>query len=273
MNDSLPDIFESHALVDTIPVFDTLSVDLSRVDTVVIKEVTGFFQNKEVVIDPLVRMVNYEYDIITYILIALLGIIAIIWHFMPDRFAALFSMKTDNEFSRTGESSAMVPGTLITGFFWLNLLVNTGIFMFIVANFFFKENIEYMESIELTGYIFLIIGVLLLYRIIIIFGSSVVFQTGKMRQQQMTVGRNIQIISGVILTPLLILVIYINNDLIIFFTLGILALLQIIRVVKIFIIGNSSTMFSVLHIILYLCALEIVPVLVLVRLIGNAPGF
>lgn len=255
---------------DSMGMSNTLQGDSSVVDTSVVENITTFIQSKSIVIDPVIRNVNIETDFITYILFGLLAVIALIWHFMPDRFSLIFSFKTNNEFSRHGDSSDVVPGTLITGFFWLNFFISTGLFLYILGKTYFASLISSF-SIELIAlYIFIFLIVILVYRVFIIFGTALVFKTDKLRHQQMIVGRNIQIMSGVILTPMLLLIIYIDNELIIILTLVLMVFLQVIRVIRIFGIGKSSSMFSLLHIILYLCALELIPVLVLIRLIANA---
>lgn len=272
MGDSIPNLFNTTVINDSIIFNDILIADSVSVDSMPVKEVVNFLKLGDIVIKPMVKTINSEVDIITYILIALLGIIAVIWRFMPGRFSMIFSLKTDNQFPRSGGSNVVVPGTLITGFFWINFIVALAIFSYLLIQTYTINVIAELALFQLFGYIFLLIGSLLLYRIIIIFGTAKVFQTQKMMQQQMTVGRNLQFISGVILVPIIILIYYLNVPQLIVFTLVVLAFLQIIRVGKIILIGKSNTMFSTLHIILYLCALEMVPVLVLIRMIGNAFG-
>ena len=91
-----------------------------------------------------------------------------------------------------------------------------------------------------------------------------------MRREQVLMSRNILFITGVILLPFVFILLCSGSIIPVYFAIVIALLLQLIRIVKTFVIGNSDTMFSALHIILYLCALEIAPVLVLVRLIGNS---
>lgn len=267
MDDSLIFHYSNIAIRDTISISDS-----ALLDTVMVKEVESFMHLENINIAPTLYSVNSEYDYITYALLGLLGVIALIWHFMPDRFSMIFSLKTEKQFQRIGDTSVKVPGTIITGFFWMNFIIVSGIFIMILMQSFFIEYIAALSFFEMLGYIYLVLVSLLLYRIIVIYGTAIIFQTSKMMQQQIVTGRNVQFVSGIFLTVVIILLMYVNSGVLIYLSLGIIALLQLIRIVKIMIIGKSSTMFSVLHIILYLCALEIVPVLVLIRMIGNLSG-
>ncbi len=217
-----------------------------------------------------VRLESYDY--ITLMVFVLIGAAAIIWHFMPDRFRVLFSIKTEKSNIRTGEINPVVPGSLITGFMGFNFLVTSGIFVFFVLKYYFPDLVTGMSLINVLGYDYLVLIAILLYRIILTYGISYLFDTRIMRRQQNTVGRNILFMTGIFLLFVIPLLIYSNVDLILIFSLGVISILQIIRVIRTIVIGKSSRMFSTLHIILYLCALEIVPILVLIRMIGNSSG-
>lgn len=265
MNDNLLYNLNVLGIVDTTLVSDTISTD-----TIIVTEVVKFLQTETMHLAPIAQKFHPDTDIITYILLVLLGVIAVIWHFMNDRFSTMFSLKTDSLFNRLDERNAVVPGTIITSFFWFNFIISTGFFCYLIVRTYFSEYVSQFAFFELMAYIYLIICSVLIYRIIVIYGTSLVFETQSLMHQQVITGRNIQFITGVILTPILILILHVNSSFVIFFTLGVIILLQTARILKIMIIGKSSTIFSVLHIILYLCALEIVPVLVLIRMIGNA---
>ena len=264
MDDSLIFHYSNIAWKDQFSVPDSTSID-----TVLIKEVESFMNLKSTHIAPTLNYVNSEYDYITYILIGLLGIIAVIWHTMPDRFSMIFSLKTDKQFQRIGDTKVKVPGNIITAFFWINFIIVSGIFVLILMQSYLGDYIAGLSIMEALGYIYLGLISLLVYRIIVIYGTAIIFQTRSLMQQQIVTGRNVQFVSGIFLATVIILILYVNSGLLIYLSLGVIALLQLVRIVKIMLIGKSSTLFSVLHIILYLCTLEIVPVLVLIRLIGN----
>ena len=85
----------------------------------------------------------------------------------------------------------------------------------------------------------------------------------------MRIGQNILFITGVFLLPIILLEVYTGFEILLIFAIVMIVLLQLIRLIKTFVIGKSISMFNALHIILYLCALDIVPVLVLIRMFVN----
>jgi len=74
-------------------------------------------------------------------------------------------------------------------------------------------------------------------------------------------------ITGLILIPLLILSLFLISKLIFYITLIIIGLLYLFRVMRGFFIGISLKKFSYLFLFVYLCSLEILPVLVILKVI------
>lgn len=259
---------------NVLMVGDTTFVGNTVIDSsFIIQPVTVNFLNaSNVQINPAVHSDNSNIFVITCVLLALLGVIAVIRYFLPDRLSMIFSLKRESQLQRTEGSNTKVPGTLITAFFLINFMISAGIFILILLQRFFENQIIGMSDSEVLSYIFIIIAGLFLYRSVIILGAATIFQTKKLMKQQVIISRNILLITGVFLVPATLLILYVASDLFIYIALVVMALLQVYRLGVSAIIGKSSTIFSVLHIILYLCTLEIVPVLVLIRLIRNGSG-
>lgn len=231
-----------------------------------------FIQVGNVQISPVLHFNDFNTDVIAYVLLALLGMMAVIWYFFPERFSMIFPLRSESQLQRVAESSAKVPGTLITVFLWLNFMVSAGIFILLVLHRFFEKEITGLSDYMILGYVVLVLGGLLLYRFVIIFGAAFIFQTQKMMKQQVVSGRNIQLVTGMFLVPAILLMLYAGGSFIVYIAIAAVVPLQVFRLVQIVIIGKSSAIFSALHIILYICTLEIVPVLVLMGLIGNGSG-
>jgi len=256
---------------NVLRVGDTTIVNRAVIDsnTIIQPSPVNFLQSGDVQISPIIQQDNSNIFVITCALLILLGIISVIRYFLPDRLSMIFSLKSESQLQRAGDSNAKVPGTLITGFFWLNFIVSTGIFILLLLKIFFEKEIVDLSDYSLLSYIYITLLVLFLYRILIIWGAAFVFQTQKLMKVQVATNRNIQFLTGVLLVPVILLMLYIDGNFITYTAIAAIVLLQLFRLIKIVIIGKSSTIFSALHIILYLCTLEIVPVLVLMRLIGN----
>ncbi|MBL7138548.1 MAG: DUF4271 domain-containing protein [Bacteroidales bacterium] len=72
---------------------------------------------------------------------------------------------------------------------------------------------------------------------------------------------------GLLLLPLLIFAVYLKSVWLIYIALGLIACFSIFRLVKGFLIGISLTRFSYFFLFIYLCTLEILPLLVAAKLI------
>jgi hypothetical protein len=72
---------------------------------------------------------------------------------------------------------------------------------------------------------------------------------------------------GLILFPFTLIIYYWQSSPYIWITLGIIGILLIYRFVRSILIGFTNTKFSVFHLILYLCTLEILPLLLMVKFI------
>ena len=74
---------------------------------------------------------------------------------------------------------------------------------------------------------------------------------------------------GIVLLPMLLFVFYWPSNFFLYFTLGLMAILMIIRFIRGFMVGLSDHKFTLFHLFLYLCTLEILPVLVAAKFIGK----
>jgi len=75
------------------------------------------------------------------------------------------------------------------------------------------------------------------------------------------------IISAIILLPLLVLIIYLKSVFFLYCSFAIVCLLFLFRFVKGYFIGITLTKFSYLFLFVYLCALEILPLVILFKLL------
>jgi len=74
------------------------------------------------------------------------------------------------------------------------------------------------------------------------------------------------ILDGILLLPLLFCVVYLKSGILLYISLSITTILFIFRFVRGFLIGLSLTKFSYLFLFVYLCTLEILPLLMLIKL-------
>jgi hypothetical protein len=70
---------------------------------------------------------------------------------------------------------------------------------------------------------------------------------------------------GIILLPMLLLISYSGTPVFLFIAVGSLVILMFLRFIRGFVVGLSDHKFSLFHLFLYLCTLEILPVVILLK--------
>src|SRR5690606_30840079 len=128
--------------------------------------------------------------------------------------------------------------------------------------------LTFNNFIRLSGFI----GVLFVAKLLLIRFISVIFEAEKLARDYITVLYVVYFNSMIFLTPLLILAIFLP-----FFYLDYLLIFLVVCTVLLFsyrlirtawsLLGNLK--FSIFYLILYLCALEIAPILILVKTLTN----
>jgi len=119
-----------------------------------------------------------------------------------------------------------------------------------------------------VSFYLLIMLALVLYWIIKVTGIrllGMVFKTENTTGMYLLNVLVINIITGMVLIPLLVMVIYLKSVFILYITLIILILSLFFLFVRGFLIGLSLTKFSYLFLFVYLCTLEILPLIILIK--------
>ena len=110
---------------------------------------------------------------------------------------------------------------------------------------------------------------MVLYRYVFIAFSGFVFNTYDIAVQQNRFYNSIDKALGLLFLPILLLALYAESNLFFYLAFVIVAGLILMRWIFTFSIGIRITNFSWFHFILYLCALEIVPLMLLLKVLQN----
>lgn len=108
-----------------------------------------------------------------------------------------------------------------------------------------------------------------LSKILVINFLGFVFKTHQTAREYLLNMLIFSLISAIALLPLLVFVIYTKSVLFLYGALITISLLYLFRFVRGFFIGITLTKFSYLFLIVYLCTLEILPLLILAKLLLN----
>lgn len=110
------------------------------------------------------------------------------------------------------------------------------------------------------------LSLLFLLKLFVIRFLSYLFKTSEETSRYLTNHIGFFAAGGLILLPMLLVMIYNPSIYIIFFSFGIIFILLIIKIIRSFASGLIQPPFSILYLFLYLCALEIMPLIVLTKI-------
>lgn len=200
--------------------------------------------------------------------VLLLGFILVAWTlvFHLKRFTdvvyATFSNRHLSQLSREGNLLRERIAVSIAAVY----LLSTSLLIYQVNEFYF-----HWEHPHLNGYrLFLIIalGVLVFWgiKILVVNLLGIIFKTYQSTHEYLV---NLLLFStpaGLCLLPLLAVTIYLHSSTTLIISLIFIALLFVIRFVKGLLIGAERTRFSYLFLFVYLCTLELLPLVVILKL-------
>lgn len=179
-------------------------------------------------------------------------------------FKAFWARNYSNQLMREGNIFKEQLGIAM----FLLYLISTPIFYSISFIHFFPN---YEPSLNLTIVIQASALSLILwaYRILYIKTTAFIFKTHKPSDEILTQLFIFNLISGIAVLPFITL--YYYSEIAIFLIIGIAiwSFIQIYRFIRLFVIGFSYSIFSGLHLFLYLCTLEIVPIVILIKIVNN----
>lgn len=141
------------------------------------------------------------------------------------------------------------------------------LFLFQALNYFADE-----EKFFFQGHIRYIIICLLLTafwlgKIFLIFIISKIFHTEKRTKEYLLNMLIFTMVTGVVLLPVNILNTYLQNDIFIYIAIIITAIILLFWLIRGFIIGLSYKSYTNLHLFIYLCSLEILPLIVIAKMV------
>ncbi len=222
-----------------------------------------FFQKQPVVINPqLIRAAGSDW--IFYLLFGLLLLIAFIRFLYPAAITVLLSWFSGTGFRKSADNYSK-PGLLVPSFLMLNFVISITLLIIVIR-------VKAGASLDVISsspqfWLFAAGGIVgfFLYNQISAFLIGFVFDTGN--QTSMQIKNNIMwaYVSGLFLTPLLLIYFYTQSDLLLDVMVAGLIILLLFKWFQTVKVGLFTRNYNVLHLFLYLCAVEIVPLFLLVK--------
>jgi hypothetical protein len=223
-----------------------------------------FIQKHAVVIHPqLVHAAGYDW--IFYMLFGLLFLIAFIRFFYPAAAKTVFFWFSGAGF-RNNDNGAGKQGLLVSSFLMLNFIVSITLFIVVIQ---MRTGVS-LADISSSSRFWLVaaggVAGFFLYDQLSAFLTGFIFDTGRQSSLQMKNTATWAYISGLFLTPLLLIYFYSDADFVFDIMAGGLLILLLFKWFQTAKIGLSTRNFNALHLFLYLCAVEIIPLFLLVKI-------
>ena len=254
-------LYQNH-IIDSVS-HDTISAGL-KVDSMNIISKT-FFQHSTIEITPVLNA-SPSFSWFIYLLLFLSFSVALIWYFIPERILYAFSITMKPDVTKLNEKERPDPGAVITIFFLINALINLGFLIYYTLVNIFNFDFGKWTYWEAVFYIAIISGVFFIIKMLLVVLAGWTFNTLHMAKKQLRIYFNSNITLGVILLPLLFILLIIAEIYVLYSILFIVAIVFLIRWIQVISLGISITRFNFFHLILYLCTLEIIPMVVLIKI-------
>ncbi len=223
-----------------------------------------FIQTKPVSVHPTV-IEHTTGHLVFYVLFGLISILAFIRFFYPSTLRALFFLFTGSG-TRHDTESYNKPGWAVPLFLTLNFIVSMTLLMLIILIRF--KNLPPAVFIR-PGYWAVIAGGIVAYYLflqLMHFMAGFIFRAHKVAESQIKSTALWTYVSGIMLTPMLLIYFYAGKIFLVELMLFTTGALLVIKWIQTFRTGLSARTFHPLHLFLYLCAVEIVPLLLLVKI-------
>jgi hypothetical protein len=178
-------------------------------------------------------------------------------------FRAPFSKRFINQLTRDGN------------LFSERIAIALGVIYFLTFALFLYEfnqqilgiNIQGITGITFYGLVSVIIIGLIAVKIALVKFLGVIFKTREVTNNYLLNLMIFSLLSGPVLLISLVLIIYLKSVVILYISIVLFILILLFRFMRGFFIGMALTKFSYLFLFVYLCSLEILPLLVLVKIL------
>jgi hypothetical protein len=209
-------------------------------------------------------------DIFTVLILMSLLLIGLANYFFPQRLRevimAAWAPRHYNQLEReTGLMDHWVSFFLFFNFLFVFVILTYQAVMFFGADTLVRDIPVYF----LLTYITIAVVAFYIIKYVLMFFLAWVFKT---KESSLSYFRNILIVNnfvGMALLPAIIIYTYNPSDIIFYFAMGMLIIINLYKVIRGSIIGYQKSGFTAYYLILYLCAIEIAPLLLIIKISKN----
>jgi len=224
----------------------------------------SFLQQKDVLIK--IRELIPEKDHwIYYLLFIMLGILAIIRYYFPGTLANLISLSSRAKVIRGKEDDKGPSGLIAPLFLFVNFLVGMGLLGYAFAKV-YSEGLVQLMSYRLFIVLFFMVLFYYTFTQLLVLLAGFLFETRNYAFQHIQMATHTAFDAGLFLNPLMLFYFYTRLNLFIYLALVSLMLLWGFKILQLIKIGLSVRKIRPFHIFLYLCAIEFLPLVLLIKM-------
>ncbi len=257
---------------DTVAIIDPSRPDSTVADTVAsYGQARSLFGEHLMKPGPMVENVRLgrQTDWVFGILLLVLLIITSVRYYRGKKFAVVFQAV----FSKSGTSKLLKEESIFRDRILLPLflvfLISFSTFLFLVFNYYKEPGTFNYAPVTLFGIISGFYFSFFLLKIFLVRISGWIFLNQALSTEYIHNMFIFNIFTGIVLMPLMLLMVYTDTELFLHISLGFLLIIYIYRFIRGMMIGFTDRKFSVLHLFLYLCSLEILPIIVVTKMITD----
>lgn len=207
-------------------------------------------------------------DWITIVLLACLFIFAWIQTSYPKRLNQIFRAVAQPHHVNQLERDGNIFKERIALGLGLNYYLISSIFVFQILSAFGIVPAG-LNNLALTGIIFAGLFVYQFLKSLVVHASGIIFNTSESARQYQLIILIFNYIIGIVLFPVVLIAFYWNNSAYLIAGLIIISLLMMYRIVRGFLTGHGNKSFNLFYLFLYLCTLEILPLLLIYKVISK----
>ena len=232
----------------------------------------SFFQVHELAVDDLVphELVRPNNGWILPILLFCTVLIAIIQLIYRKKFLQIVQASWSNQYA----NQLVREGSLASDWITLGLGIIT---LLISSLFIYQVNIQILElpspgnttNLQFYLIIFACYSIYLIFKLLLIGISELIFLTRKVTNKYLLNSLIFNINIAILLLPVLIVSTYTKSAILLKITLVFIGIILIYKLFRAIMVGLTNTKFSIVYLFLYLCTVEILPVLLVLKLTMN----
>lgn len=212
-------------------------------------------------------LVPFQPDWIFWVFLGIFTVIAWIQVFYGPRLRVILSALFSSRHLRQLEREGDLPNERISIALSLVYVFTISMFLYEVMILIFHQTSSSIPPFQLYILLALAVTGFWAFKLFMMNLLSVIFKTENTNKSYL-VNIIVAISSlGLLILPFLIFSIYLKSEWLLYIILGLIGIFSVYRIVKGFIIGLSLTRFSYFFLFIYLCTLEILPLLIAAKLI------